>query len=91
MTNGSVYPGCQDPGTISGTLSGTWDPSTEVVRANVIMENGTGKFCGKTGSGSFQGEALAQSPGVAASAAPPQTFNGGFAIEVATDPTASCP
>lgn len=90
MTDGSTYPGCQSPGNLSGTFSGTWDPATQVVRADVVLESGTGKFCGKTGSGTFQGQAQAQPAGLLATAAPPQTLNGSFAIHVVTDSTAAC-
>lgn len=90
LPDGTAISGCTLPGSISGTLSGFWDPTTQQVTATVVMSTGTGKFCGYTGSGTFKGLAQPQ-VAVGGSPAPPTTFDGSFAIKVfPPSPTSGC-
>jgi hypothetical protein len=73
---------CSDRGTISGSLSGTWNSSNQQITANAVMDPGTGVFCGVSGAGTFSGHGAPDAPTL--------NFDGAFTIITARDPTATC-
>jgi hypothetical protein len=46
-------------GTISGSLTATWDPSSSALAGSVVLEAGDGVFCGVTGGGTISGTDIA--------------------------------
>ncbi len=78
---------------MSGTLSGTWDPNAPpyAINAGAVMTSATGIFCGDTGSGSFLSKPVAAiNPPPAGSTypfQPPMTFDGELQIQTYTPST----
>jgi hypothetical protein len=78
---------------MSGTLSGTWDPNAPPydINAGVVMTSATGIFCGDTGSGTFLSKPVGAinppPPGSTYPFRPPMTFNGEIQITTYTPST----
>lgn len=71
-------------GGINGSLQGSWDPSTSRFEATLVLESGSGIFCGATGAGTLVGNLLGD-----ALDPPVQSIAGAVNIEVSRT-TAGC-
>lgn len=77
---------------MSGTLSGTWDPTAPpyAINAGVVMTSATGVFCGDTGSGTFLSKPVAAvnpPPPGSYPFQPPMTLDGEIQITTYTPST----